>query len=333
MEHKWTYNHRINRVGNYLYFDGDNGYVMHSSATGLGKDSSFAKTYYTYLESPDLTFQEILLEIPVEGKEGALLNVLKEYQLKLEDWMKGKDEYHALINGFEITSLQKADQLQLFKVNVEKPTRSADGDHLIINTHVNLVTNCRSLECQVLNKKTAYFIKVPVLIVGFNSNMAYVTDKYNTISYDWNRSEAADDYQKSVTISGRSIDFPISCLGIKGIGIVLNEQHWLLEHKSFIVPVNYDPVKGEMESSINMTFLPWKKEMKKSRVAPIKAKLAKKKKGYAILDMNVSMIQMKRGQIMHDEFHSSQYWQGRNKDSNNEFAERIIDISDLLIFH
>lgn len=59
MEHKWTYNHRINRMGNYVSFDGKKGYSLHSSATGLGSDSSFSKTYYTYVESPNLFFKEI----------------------------------------------------------------------------------------------------------------------------------------------------------------------------------------------------------------------------------------------------------------------------------
>ena len=320
-------------MGNYLRFDGENGFLMHSSATGLGKDSSFAKTYYSYVESPDLVFTEVVLEIPIEGKEGALLSVLKEHRLTMPAWMKSKDEYHALINGFEITSMQKADQLQLFKVNVEKPVSSYDGQHLDIKARINLVTNCRSLECQVLNKKTGYFLKIPILLIGFNKNAAFVTDTYNTLSYDWNKSEVADENQKQIKISGRSEDFQKSFLGIKGFGIVLDEQHWLLEHKSYVLPEHYSQENGEMTSSINMTFLPWNKDMKRSRVAPVKAKLAKKKKGYAILDMNVSMVQINQGQVLHNEIHSSQYWKGRNKDPNNQYAEKLIDISDYLRFH
>ena len=69
MEHTWTYNHRINRMGNYVSFDGEKGYSLHSSATGLGSDSSFSKTYYTYVESPYLFFKEVEVSVIIKGKE------------------------------------------------------------------------------------------------------------------------------------------------------------------------------------------------------------------------------------------------------------------------
>ena len=57
-QHKWTYNHRINRIGSSVSFKDDKGYCIHYSASGLGSDSTFATTYYTYVESPKVCFKE-----------------------------------------------------------------------------------------------------------------------------------------------------------------------------------------------------------------------------------------------------------------------------------
>ena len=328
MEHEWTYNHRINRMGNYVSFDGENGYSLHSSATGLGSDSSYSRTYYTFVESPYLYFKEIVVTVSIKGKEGELLTTVNEQNVDLDQWMKGKDVYAALISGFEIMSLLKADQLQVFRCFVENPIIENQTGQLKLKTHLDLVTNCKSLECQVLNKQTAYEIKVPILIIAYDYNNAALTNTYNTISYDWDRSTEAEDIKKDIQINGRRNEFSEAFVGITGFGVVLNKQHWLLQHKSYIHPGTYDAQLGTMQSSINLRFLAWSKDMHDSKVAPLKSKLAKRKKGYVLLDMNTLMIQMKSGKTKSAVSESSLFWKGKNqKPTHFAMAKNIL--SDL----
>jgi len=73
-EHKWTYNHRINRIGSSVSLnEKGEGFCIHYSATGLGSDSTFATTHYTYVESPNVFFKETEIKILVNGHEGDLL--------------------------------------------------------------------------------------------------------------------------------------------------------------------------------------------------------------------------------------------------------------------
>ena len=332
MEHKWTYNHRINRMGNYVSFDGEKGYSLHSSATGLGSDSSFSKTHYTYVESPNLYFKEILVEVTSEGKEGELLTAVNDVKIPIEDWMKGKGQYIALINGFEITSIGKADQLQLFRCFVETPRYDDKTGFLHLRTQVDLVTNCRSLECQLLNRKTGYDLKLPILIIAFDDEEAASINTHHTMSYKWTKLEEAKVFEKDIAIRGRSDQFNQACIGISGLGLVLNKQHWLLEHKSYVNASHYEPVSSTLTSSISMQFLAWSKEMGQSKVSPVKAKFAKKKKGYALLDMNTILVQMKEGRIKHSESESSLFWRGKNQHSSSEFAQSKIDLTENLSF-
>jgi hypothetical protein len=332
LEHKWTYNHRINRIGNYVTFNGKEGYSIQSSATGMGKDSSHSKTYYSYVETPDVTYQEELITIKVSGKEGDLLSVVSSENVELKEWMRGKDRYEAVLNGFELISLEKADQLQLFKIYVQKPELQKGADQLLIKSQINMVTNCRSLECEILNKKTAYEIKLPILIIGFSSQSTDATNFYKTISYDWDKSNEVQDSENQITLNGADDVFENAFVAIKGMGIVLDRQHWLLEQKSYVVPDHYDPKTGILDARISLQFTPWDEDMFHSKVAPFKAKLAKKKKGYALMDINLLMIQTSKGRVKHSETTSNQFWHGKNQNANNPVAQTVIDLSDLLRF-
>ncbi|HKJ69905.1 MAG TPA: hypothetical protein VKA68_18260 [bacterium] len=71
-EHHWTYNHRLNRFGDYVYTVSrtDNlneAFVTHTGATGLGRDTGTSVTNYSLLSSdrpPDRTAAD---RIPDEG--------------------------------------------------------------------------------------------------------------------------------------------------------------------------------------------------------------------------------------------------------------------------
>src|SRR5437868_4718032 len=57
--HQWTYNHRINCIGDYveLYIDTSNSpRSTHLSASGSGPDITTYDSYYTLVESDDIVF-------------------------------------------------------------------------------------------------------------------------------------------------------------------------------------------------------------------------------------------------------------------------------------
>ena len=154
-EHRWTYNHRINRIGSHVSLRDNEGYCMHYSATGLGSDSTFAKTHYTYIETPNVVFKETEIKILVNGQEGDLLNKSAQVYLDLDDWMQNKTHYDVLVNGFEMKSMIKADQLQLLRFLVEDPVYIPETQQIYLTANFNLVTNCRTLECELFKNQTA----------------------------------------------------------------------------------------------------------------------------------------------------------------------------------
>ncbi|BDS11297.1 hypothetical protein [Aureispira anguillae] len=332
-EHKWTYNHRINRIGSLVSMQKDQGYCIHYSATGLGSDSTFATTYYSYVEAPNVYFKETEVKILVNGNEGDLLTKAENIYLDLDEWMQNKAHYDVLVNGFEVKSMIKSDQLQLLQFLVEDPQYTKETQQIYLTANFNLVTNCRTLECELFKDKTAYELTLHLLILGFDEDVAEVRNSYTTRNYAWDTSVEVEELSKKLTISGQKDHYPAACLGIKGLGIVLNEEHWLLELNNYVTPLSYNPQNGQMDSHINMKVVAWNNGMENFSVAPFKAEFAKRKSGFAMLDTNPSLIQFSNAKIKHGKSTTSLYWKGQNKSAEAPEAESIKNISSNLNFN
>lgn len=331
-EHQWTYNHRINRIGSSVALRNGEGYCMHYSATGLGSDSTFATTYYTYVECPNITFKETAIKILVNGKEGQLLTKNEQLYLDLDQWMQNKAHYDVVVNGFEVKSMIKADQLQLLRFLVEDPVYIPETGQLYLTANFNLVTNCRTFECELFKNQTAYELTLHLLLIGFEKDAGEVRNSYTTRNYTWDTAVEVEDLSKDLSIRGQREEFPQACLGIKGLGIVLDEEHWLLQVNNYVTPLRYNPQTGTMKSHINMKVVAWNRGMENFSVAPLKAEFAKRKSGFAMLETNPSLIQFKNARIKHGKINSSLYWRGNNKSSAAPEAESIINITPHLIF-
>ncbi len=331
-EHRWTYNHRINRIGSHVSLKGSEGYCMHYSATGLGSDSTFAKTHYTYVEAPNVVFKETAIKILVNGQEGDLLNKSAEVYLDLDEWMQGKTHYDVLVNGFEVKSMIKADQLQLLRFLVEDPVYTQETQQIYLTANFNLVTNCRTLECELFKNQTAYELTLHLLILGFEEEAGEVRDSYTTRNYAWDTSVEVEDLSKALTISGQRNAFSTACVGIKGLGVILDEEHWILQMNNYITPLRYNAKTGDMKSNINMKVVAWNNGMENFYVAPLKAEFAKRKSGFAMLETNPSLVQFSNAKIKHGSVNTSLYWRGRNKSSESPEAESVKIITSNLTF-
>lgn len=332
-EHKWTYNHRINRIGSSVTYQNGQGFCNHYSATGLGSDSTFATTYYTYVESPNTYFKETEIKILVNGHEGDLLTKVENVYLDLDEWMQGKAQYDVLVNGFEVKSMLKSDQLHLLRFLVEDPIYLEETKQIHLTTNFNLVTNCRTLECELLKDQTAYELTLKLLIIAFDGEEGSITNSYTTRNYVWDTTVEVEDINKPLNIVGQKKLYDKACVGIKGLGVVLNEEHWLLQFSNYVRPLSYNKNQGTMNTHINMKFVAWNKGMENFAVAPFKAEFAKRKHGFALLDMNPSLIQFTKAKIKHGNQKTSLYWKGNNKKSTAPEAESIINISSKLNFN
>jgi hypothetical protein len=114
--------------------------------------------------------------------------------------------------------------------------------------------------------------------------------------------------------------------GIKSFSFVLNEAHWLLQLSNKIQPGVYNAKLGVMKLSVDMFFKEWQDDMRFSDAAPWQSKFSKKRKGWAVMDMDVVLLQFKKAQIEYQQNSGKMFWKARTGSADTDKAKEIYDI-------
>lgn len=314
-QHSWSYNHRLNRLGSYVAPQQDSGYVsVHTSATGVGADSTFFTENYTYIESPDVFFQASTQEFAMDTKEGSLVSQTAEVTIPADPNMRGKGKYIVILNGFDIVAKQRADKMALFHMHVEEATYAPEVNEIRFKLHISLVCACKSFECSKFNQKVMYRVQVHCLVIAGEEETLHADQATCYKDYLWGRRYEVYEIPQSRKIKGVPNDqFGTAALGIKSIDITLDQEHWLVEWNQAVTPLRYDPKTGEMEFSFNLFFKEWEYQMKKFSVFPTRSKFSSKTKGWASMGMEVVLLQFKNAKTTHMHRSGSLFWPGRNE--------------------
>lgn len=331
-DHSWTYNHRINRLGDYVSL-GDKhtgAFSCHTSASGLGADSTFYTSYYSYVQSPHLFFQEALVNIKLDGKEKQLLTKTVDASIPASALNRNQETYVSLLNGFDIQAKRAADKLKLFKIELGDAYYHEASDEIRFQLKVSLSVNCQSLECSALNQKTSYDLKIYCLIIAGEDQAVASNHKTIRKHYSWDKKDEPNFTTETTSIKGiKSEHYKAATAGIKSLSIILNKAHWTVMYNNNIQVGNYQIDKGELSISSNLVFKEWLEGMKRTSAYPKHSQFSSKKKGWATLEMEVVLIQMKDAEILYNKKSGANFWRGQNASPNHPDAS----MSSLIIIN
>jgi hypothetical protein len=327
LRHSWTYNHRCNRMGDYVEKRGNDFYDVHTSATGKGADSTFYNSYYTIVESPDVWFQQGSVNTEFFGMEGELLESTNEVMISIPAGMKTSAFMTAVINGFDIQSLAKADKLQMFNVSIEKPEVLAEQRKIRLLIKISMVDNCQTLECETFNNRTGYSITIHYLAVCADKQNIFENQDFSNRSYTWDKKIINGAMNETRVIQGATSGaFNSSLVGIQSFGFSLNKAHWLVEFDNDIQPHEYKPAEGTYAYDIEQSFAEWEEGMKMFSAVPEQSRFAAKRKGWITMDMDVVFLQFKNAKIRHGEVEGTMFWQGKNESPDGPNAISAVKI-------
>lgn len=326
-QHSWTYNHRCNRIGDFVEYNNGKPQASHISATGLGPDSTYFTSHYTYIESPDLVFKEGKVNLRIDGRERELLEGSILVHIAADDWMRDKSAYSSLLNGFDLKSTEGADKVQLFRLTIEDPAYLPGTQQLQFRVNYSLVLNCQSVECSSARNRVSYSFDVYYLLVGTNEYSTKATEQFFTRSYSWDRKEEVSDRPEEKSVDG--VAMPIyerATLGLKAFSVVVNEAHWLLQMNVNVTPINYSPANGDMRFSIDLLYKEWQEGMRGSKAAPQSSQFSAKRKGWVLLDANVLLLQMRTADIRYMHRSGRMFWRGYNQSPDGKAAVNVSEI-------
>ena len=234
--------------------------------------------------------------------------------------------FKIFINGFEIKSITKADQLNMLRFMVEDPKVMRENKSISAKVHLNLVTNCRTIECEIFDNRTAYSLNLHLLVVAYNDGEAQSFESYHSKSYVWDEAIEVPETADDMLIQGIDGKYEQAIVGIKAIGIILDQEHWLKDLDYHILPNNYNSKTGKLAISLKMMYRVWQNGMQLFATAPKKASFAERRPGYALLDISPILLQTNNASVEHGEIGGSMFWKGWNANASGDAALKKVPI-------
>lgn len=295
----WTYNHRLNRLGSYIYQDT----IFQSAATGIGKDSGNISTSYLKLDSDDYHFHEIKFLLKISGKEKEVITVSIDTILDFDS-----KKTIVFLNGFELTSLEDADKLQQIHFNITQDSVGFEKTKLVVNATTTF--NCQSLECNWFQNTVNYELKV---IVGF-------LESYHPISKTKIESKHSENWTKSkqeiLECQSYSNSYPIF---INEFSIQLDKAQWFAAISCFINNSN----------EVCMQVKQYKPNMKKNAYYKPHANFSAKHHGKGFYTFTgIYAKEIAKELTTFHQYNSTIIWMGNNQSAISNNAIKKINIHD-----
>lgn len=150
--HSWTYNHRLNRIGNWLETGARSGDTLeiavgHSAASGSGRDEASFSGYHTAVRAAGVHYREIRRTIQISAREQESQAFQREIRLGRDAVPVDFDTFAAVLAGFDLWSERDADKLVSFHLATTVPRRDARTGEIVFVLLGALNVDCDSPEC------------------------------------------------------------------------------------------------------------------------------------------------------------------------------------------
>lgn len=170
--HHWGYNHRVNRLGDYLEFSGSKEdpevAVVHTAASGSGADVAEFSSFYTEVKAPHIFQTTGVEKIHLEGRKGDLLEVGRWVTTDLSTLTAPNCE--VLLNGFDLYPSEgyKPDKFIEFQLRIDSVSYSApvlngpSSQPGQVSFYIRVAFNfaCTTPECPRMKRISSYELEV-----------------------------------------------------------------------------------------------------------------------------------------------------------------------------
>lgn len=297
--HDWTYNHRVNRLGDWIQNvkkENENTISVfnHSAATGSGSDVLNYQTYFASLQTTKARFLSSSVSTAIRGREAT--TTTKNITIKgvLPSSLKNYNKGIIVLNGFDLYSRSTDDGKimgtgspdKLSELYIEVDKLRLNGNEFEFDLSIKLGADCDSPECLNFtpgdNEWFDYQLSVSYQLIAYNDGVFATNSNLNQYyfwrkpfktkpSFDPNEIFSKDKMFKNKTIKGApgyNVGIPlINKIDIKlpkGKGGLIRkrlETPHLLTLNIAITDYTYNASTGICTYNADLFFKNWKPNM------------------------------------------------------------------------
>ncbi len=322
--HEWNYNHRTNRLGDYIVQDNSacnhSANIIHTGASGSGKDNLEFTSFYTQVKTTSAHFHMNTVEFELKGDEGEIVNRSIKISKKAYEELKGYSKYYVFLNGFDLYSDSTAGSDKMFKLTINPQNLhvdSATGDYTL-DVNIAFGADCNTMECnfKAKNQFYSYHCTVAYVIIAGNNGINIAEDSVTNF-YSWNKVLELFKEEKgikSAVVTAKNNNhtlYPNAIMGIKSFDFLVqpgtrikDEATHMLAMDLAVHPEGYEPKNNSYYYHASLFFKPWTHKMRM---------LANRSSGSADFKMNVYMLQLadEDASIKHLEYSDRYHWKTR----------------------
>jgi hypothetical protein len=160
--HSWTYNHRLNRLGDWLTCTAREGdmlavEVAHSAASGTGRDEATFSSFRTAARAGGVQYHEVHEIIQISSREQESRSFVRDVRVSVPS---GYDRFAAILTGFDLCSAKDADKLVSFHLATTEPRRDTGTGEVVFQIIGALNVDCDSPECDLYDSTGAMIAAV-----------------------------------------------------------------------------------------------------------------------------------------------------------------------------
>ncbi|MFT4623990.1 MAG: hypothetical protein ACI8PZ_002646 [Myxococcota bacterium] len=309
MRHRWTYNHRINRSGDWWTVpdcaDGCTADQVHASASGSGADRATFTGEGSLLTGPGVRGWYGQIDLWLDGREGELLT--ERACARLPD---GVPDGPVLLRGYDLDAVEAADSLWRFGLALER-----DGDQVCATADLQMA--CRTPECGT-EALTTYTLTVPFVVV--TAPDLHTARERATVRQAWKAKDLRDEPipegpAAQVALDGLP-DRP-AAVGLAGFSIALDAP---LHTRGLDIAVRPQPpsADGTVRAELDLFYVQWGPvEMAPLTVAQFAHA------GDAVITADVVLVQPMEGCVADATIDGEMYWPGKGADASVAGAETV----------
>ncbi len=255
--HQWGYNHRINRLGDWVenVSEGDSCTIKgtHSAASGSGADVLDFTQYLTTVHSDLVETRSGVVTFSLSGKEGEYVAEIQTGEAQFLAASDSTTAYEVLLNGFDLCTANgaKADKIQSLDMAIDSVWRERGSQIVHFRIKAALKFSCSSPECEPLNQIVDYRLRLFWTAVG-GQGFASVRSTFGS-GRAWEKSDTAagPPLLARVAMLGDA-HYAKATVGITGLHLQLDGEHHFRVLEAIVRPQQF--AKGLMMVQVGMYF-------------------------------------------------------------------------------
>lgn len=298
-ETEWSYNQRLARLGSYPLGavcpnHRCNSSLVHALALDQEQDKARFIQHYSFVKAEGVKFYADTVSFIFSGKEKQKFTAERTLVIPDELIYPDESDYTAILNGFDLVSLEKADMVEDISIQVSDPMYEAKKKGAVFDITASLRANCKGKKCGC---KNSYKYKLTVYYLVISGENYYNARSATLARKDyWNAQIPPQSTFEPITLPGdTSEQYAIGFPAFKRITFSFDKAYRYAGWNMALTNDVYDAKARACTFLPNLFYKQWKNVNPEAENHNKYSRSCKKKVGFCQVSAEVTLLEFKRG--------------------------------------